>query len=146
MRHAKSIAVIARAIAQAESAVADTVDGIDHRDEFARLQAARDRAELRSDINDLREAMRVLAADALRQSGERPAELTPDQVVAWLNRWWADDGFRTGAVREYGLDVAQMLRGVAEMIDADAARCSVVRTDGIGPQAAHVGGRPCGAL
>ena len=43
--------------------------------------------------------------------------LTVDQIVAWCNAWWKDDEWRKTQQSIYGPDIAQHLRGVADMID-----------------------------
>lgn len=44
--------------------------------------------------------------------------MKPEQITAWLKRWWLDDAWREEQKKIYGPDIAHLLRGVADMIEA----------------------------
>lgn len=66
------------------------------------------------------------AIDYTLQEGEELLKKTPlYNLVAWLQSWWTrDEVWRAAQRKLYGPDVAHLLRGVADMIEAPSAPIS----------------------
>jgi hypothetical protein len=49
-------------------------------------------------------------------------DIQPHQLLEWLNAWWESPEWRARQEPLYSPDIAQMLRGVAAMIEGDTER------------------------
>lgn len=71
----------------------------------------------------------------LRDVAVEPSLLTADQIGQWAELWWKSKEWKEEQLPQYAPDIAQLLRGVADMIDEGTER---ILKKGVPSENAHI--------